>query len=165
LRPLSTTSIDKTLTAILELAFEYELVTRNVAMGRCRRPPVATPRRSCIDRADHTALLDAAGRLDAVAVKRLSQRRALLVTLVFAGLRISEALALRWRDVDLARGEIVVSTSKTDAGIRRVRILPVLRDELLSLRARLDRRSRRRWSSRPRRAAARASATSAAAYC
>jgi integrase len=100
-----------------------------------------------------------------VAVKRLGQRRALLATLVFAGLRISEALALRWRDVDLARGEIVVSTSKTDAGIRRVRILPVLRDELLSLRARLDRRSRRRWSSRPRRAAARASATSAAAYC
>jgi integrase len=29
-------------------------------------------------------------------------RRPLIATLVFAGLRISEALALRWRDVDLA---------------------------------------------------------------
>lgn len=142
LRPLSTTSINKTLTtlaAILEVAVEYELVARNVAKGRRRRLPAQTPHRSYIDRADHiAALLDAAGRLDAAAVSRPGQRRALLSTLLFAGLRISEALALTWRDVDLARGEIVVRTSKTDAGIRTIRILPVLHDELLSLRARLD---------------------------
>jgi integrase len=70
-------------------------------------------------------------------VRNRGQRRALLAVLVFAGLRISECLALRWRDVDLARGEILVRKSKTDAGVRKVRILPVLRDELLALRVRL----------------------------
>jgi integrase len=139
LRPLGTTSINKTLTtlaAILEVAFEYELVPRNVAKGRRRRLPAATPRRSYIDRADHiAALLDAAGRLDGQATRRKGQRRVLLSTLVFAGLRISEALALRWRDVDLARGEIIVRKSKTDAGIRKITILAVLRDELLAYRA------------------------------
>jgi integrase len=141
LRPLSATSISKTLTtlaAILEVAFEYELMHRNAAKGRRRRLPAATPHRSYIDRADHVAaLLDAAARLDATAISRRGQRRALLATLVFAGLRISEALSLRWLGVDLARGEIVVRKSKTDAGIRKVRVLPVLRDELLALRARL----------------------------
>jgi integrase len=138
--PLSTTSINKTLStlaAILEVAVEYELVPRNVAKGRRRRLPATTPRRSYIDRADHiAALLDAAGRLDGAAITGRGQRRALLATLVFAGLRISEALALCWRDIDLARGEILIRRSKTDAGIRKVRILPALRDELVALKAR-----------------------------
>jgi integrase len=59
-----------------------------------------------------------------------------LATLVFAGLRIGEALNLRWGDVDLARGTIKVRSSKTDAGVRTVNIVPVLRDELLAYRSR-----------------------------
>ena len=43
--------------------------------------------------------------------------------------------ALRWRDVDLASGRITVRASKTDAGMRRVDLLPVLRDELLAHKA------------------------------
>jgi hypothetical protein len=46
----------------------------------------------------------------------------MLATLTFAGLRISELLALRWRDVDLAGGWLSVEESKTDAGIRKVKI-------------------------------------------
>jgi integrase len=61
-------------------------------------------------------------------------RRALIATLVYAGLRIGEATALRWRDVDLANGRISVGDAKTEAGIRLVDILPALRDELLSHR-------------------------------
>jgi integrase len=76
------------------------------------------------------ALLDGAAALDAVARTRNGQRRALLATLVFAGLRIGEALGLRWGDVDLARGTIRVRTAKTDAGVRTVHIVGVLRDEL-----------------------------------
>lgn len=139
LRPLGTTSINKTLgtlAAILEVAVEYELVPRNVAKGRRRRLPAAAPRRTWIDRADHiAALLDAASELDADARANRGQRRALLSTLVFAGLRIGEALALRWRDVDLARGTITVRAAKTTAGIRQVTILPALRDELTTYRA------------------------------
>ena len=98
-----------TLTAILEAAVEYELIDRNPARGRRRRLPAVTPRRPWLDRAEHiAALLAAAAVLDEKARVRRGQRRALLATLVFAGLRIGEALSLRWRDVDLARGTITV---------------------------------------------------------
>ncbi|HTX12208.1 MAG TPA: tyrosine-type recombinase/integrase [Solirubrobacteraceae bacterium] len=139
---LGVTSINKTLAtlaAILETAVEYELIDRNPARGRRRRLPAVAPRRSWLDRADHiAALLDAASKLDARAKVCRGQRRALLATLTFAGLRIGEALSLRWRDVDLARGTLTVRVAKTDAGIRVVNILPVLSDELGDYRARID---------------------------
>jgi integrase len=136
---IGTASINKTLTtlaAVLEQAVEHGLIERNPAKGKRRRVPSVIPRRTWIDRADHIeALLDGASRLDGEARRRHRQRRALLVTLTFAGLRISELLGLRWRDVDLARGTLAVRDPKTDAGMRTVDLLPVLRDELLSYRA------------------------------
>jgi len=139
---LNATSINKslaTLAAILEAAVEYELIDRNPAHGRRRRLPAVAPRRSWLDRAEHIAvLLDAAGQLDKTARACRGQRRALLATLTFAGLRIGEALSLRWLDIDLARGTITVRSAKTDAGVRVVDILPVLRDELGAYRASLD---------------------------
>jgi integrase len=135
---LGVTSINKTLTtlaAIMAAAAEYGLIDRNPAHGRRRRLPSVAPRRSWLDRADHIeALLDAAGKLDKRATVCRGQRRALLATLTFAGLRIGEALSLRWRDVDLARGTITVRAAKTDAGVRTVNVLPMLCD----YRARLD---------------------------
>ena len=62
-------------------------------------------------------------------------RRAILSTLVFAGLRIGELCSLRWRDVDLAGGRLRVGEAKTDAGVREVALLPILRDELAAHRA------------------------------
>ena len=59
----------------------------------------------------------------------------MLATLVFAGMRLSELLALRWRDVDLADGWLYVGHAKTDAGVRRIKIRPALRDELLEHQA------------------------------
>jgi integrase len=139
---LSPATINKTITAlasILEAAVEYELIGRNPARGRRRRLPATPPKRPWIDRADHiAALLAAAGELDEQARVARGQRRAVLATLIFAGLRIGEAQALRWRDVDLARATITVRASKTDAGIRTVNLLPILRDELADYRARLD---------------------------
>jgi integrase len=92
-----------------------------------------------LDRAEHiAALLDAARELDRHAVEKgghdhnggIAYRRALLATLVFAGLRIGELTALRWRNVDLTANRITVGSSKTDAGLRQIDLLPVLRDEL-----------------------------------
>ncbi len=60
----------------------------------------------------------------------------MIATLVFAGLRIGELCALRWRDVDLAGGWIHVGDAKTDAGRRRVKIRAALRDELVTVRGR-----------------------------
>jgi integrase len=76
---------------------------------------------------------DLTGELDreAPANKRHIARRAILATLLLAGLRIGELAGLRWRDVDLAAGTLHVGRSKTDAGVRRVDVLPRLRDELL----------------------------------
>lgn len=55
---------------------------------------------------------------------------------MFAGLRIGELYALRWRDVDLATGWLHVGESKTDAGRRRVKLRGTLRDELAGVRMR-----------------------------
>jgi integrase len=49
---------------------------------------------------------------------------------VFSGLRLGEALALRWEDVDLAAGTIHIRAAKTLASVRAVNLLPVLRSEL-----------------------------------
>jgi integrase len=44
----------------------------------------------------------------------------------WTGLRVSEALSLRWSDIDLVSGTVSVPTSKTKSGIRQVPITPEL---------------------------------------
>jgi integrase len=141
LQPLSPRSINMTVTllgAILESAVERELITRNPARGRSRRVKEVEPPRSYLENAEQiTALLTAAGELDRKATKDRQhiERRAMIATLTFAGLRIGELLALRWRDVDLAGGWLRVGDSKTPAGRRRVKIRGALRDELSTVRS------------------------------
>ncbi len=152
-RPLSATSINKTITRlgqILETAVEYGYIERNPARGKRRRVKATKPAPVWLDRAEQiTALLDAATELDREASSNRDHvaRRATLATFVFAGLRIGELTALRWRDVDLAANRITVrdgggdSTSeraKTDAGYRVVDLLPVLRDTLTEYKAAQD---------------------------
>ena len=126
--PLSARSINMTVTllgAILERAVERELIPRNPAQGKGRRVRQRTPQRSYLDAAAHiVALLDAAGELDRQALpeRKHVERRAMIATLTFAGLRIGELCALRWRDVDLAQGWLTVGEAKTDAGRRKVKI-------------------------------------------
>lgn len=135
---LSATTINKTITRlsqVLEVAVEYELIDRNTAKGKRRRLKGAKPAPVWLDSAEGIeALLQAAGDLDRTAHQPVP-RRAILSTLVFAGLRISELIELRWRDVDLAAGKITVRASKTDAGRRTVDLLPVLHHELKTHRA------------------------------
>jgi integrase len=147
-RPLSATSINKTITRlgqILEVAVEYGHLTANPARGRRRRLKTRKPSAIWLDRAEQIeALLGAAAELDAEAAlsggrdHRGSRpyRRALLATLVLAGLRIGELTDLRWRDVDLAGSRMRVRASKTDAGVREIDIQPALHDELAAHKAR-----------------------------
>jgi integrase len=140
--PLSPRSINMTLILlgqILEHALEDELISRNPAKGKRARE--RAPVRLTLESAEHVgALLDAAGELDREAPrgKRHIERKAMIATLTFAGLRIGELLALRWRDVDLADGWLTVGEAKTDAGRRRVKVRGALRDELLAVRARRE---------------------------
>jgi integrase len=138
---LNATSINKTiarLAQILDIAVERELIDRNPARGRRRELRQRAPERTWLDRAEQIeALLQDAGELDSEARvdRRATPRRALLATLTLAGLRISEALSLRWRDVDLSAGRLRVRGSKTDAGVRQVDLLPALREELSTHKA------------------------------
>lgn len=61
--------------------------------------------------------------------------RVLLALLAGAGLRIGEALALRWRHVDLGTGTLHVVDAKTPKGVREVHLSPALREELALWRA------------------------------
>jgi integrase len=140
-RPLSNSTINRTiglLAQILDVAVEYGYLPANPARGKRRKLKADRPQRPYLDSARQiAALLEAAADLDGESrADRLHvNRRAQLATLIFAGLRISEFLALRCRDVDLAGGWLTVGQSKTEAGRRKVKIRPVLRDVLLELRA------------------------------
>jgi integrase len=135
-RPLSASTINRTiglLAQILDVAVEYGHIPANPASGKRRKLKADKPKRTYLDSAAQiTALLDTAAELDgdSRADRQHVNRHGQLATLVFAGLRISEFLNLRWRDVDLAGGWITVGQSKTDAGHRKVKVRPVLRDVL-----------------------------------
>lgn len=140
LRPLSPGSINKTidvLQAILAVAVEYGHLDKNPAAGRRRRlkPP---PRRPVyLDSTEQIeALLDGAAKLDRNPYWRTDDRRAIIATLIFAGPRADELCHLLWRDIDLANGRIHIGRSKTQAGLREIPLLPILRDELAAHRAR-----------------------------
>jgi integrase len=124
---------------VLSAAKENGWIERNPARGRRRR--LLKPKRSPVylDSVGHIeALLEAAGQLDADPRSRVGHRHALIATLVFAGLRSHELSALRSRDVDLAAERIQVRVSKTQAGLREIRLLPILRRLLGALRERSD---------------------------
>jgi integrase len=134
LKPLSATTINKTieiLQAILGLAVEYGHMLSNPAAGKRRRLKRPVRRPVHLDATEQIgALLDAAGELDRDPRWRTSDRRPLIATLVLAGPRAHELCNLLWRDVDLANGRIHIGRSKTQAGLREIPLLPLLRDEL-----------------------------------
>jgi Phage integrase family len=68
---------------------------------------------------------------------RISARRAIIACLVGCGPRSSELCEIDIRHVDFAHRHISVVDAKTDAGIRRVDLSPMLLDDLLAWRASL----------------------------
>ena len=136
---LSNGSINKTigrLAQILEVAVEYGYINRNPALGHRRRLKAAKPVSKWLESDQIAPLLSAAAELDSEArCDDIRSRRPLLATLVLAGLRVGEALALRWQEVDLAAGRLRVGEAKTDAGLRVVDLSPDLRDYLATYKA------------------------------
>jgi integrase len=120
----------------MEQAVEWDLVPKNPAKGRNRLLREERPTRTFLQPPQVVALLDAAGSLDTQARKGdTRRRRALLAVLTLGGLRIGEALDLRWRDVNLAGQRLRVTASKTAAGIRDVVLSPALLEALTEYRA------------------------------
>ena len=125
--PLSASSLNKTLkilAQVLDDAIDDGYVTTNPARGRKTRLRASKPKRTWLELSEVRALLDAAG-----------DHRALLATMILAGLRVGELCALRWRAVDLARSRLTVEDAKTDAGRRVVDVSPLLLDELKAQKA------------------------------
>jgi integrase len=91
-------------------------------------------------------VLDAQTMARLVAAGGSERWRAALALAGYAGLRLGELRALRWRDVDLEAGTLTVSRSllpdgtpkppKTEAGTRTVPLLPALRRLLVAWRLR-----------------------------
>jgi integrase len=123
-KPLSNGIINRTigmLASILELAVEYKHIDSNPALGKKRRLKESKPRRTRLQPGQANAVLRAAAELDEKARADDNRRRLpLLALLVLTGLRIGEALDLRWRDVHLTERKLWVADSKTDTGIREV---------------------------------------------
>jgi len=156
-KPLSPRSINiqiDVLGQILELAVEYGHVPApNPAVGKRRRLKVVKPRPVYLDSAEHIAvMLEAAADLDErdsqlVTVhdprgrtytqrrhNQTSGRKAAIAMLMLAGPRAAAGGALLERDLDLANGRINVGRDKTDAGMREIDTLPLLREILVEHR-------------------------------
>lgn len=126
-RPLSNASINKTLKTlaqVLDDAVEFGHLDANPARGKRRRLKAAKPRRTWLELNQVQAVLAAAG-----------EHRAMLSTMILAGLRVGELTTLRWRDVDLASGKLRIADAKTEAGQRVVDVSPMLLDDLKLHRA------------------------------
>jgi integrase len=140
LRPLAPNSINKTIEVlqwILAMAVEYGHLQTNPAAGRRRRLKLPPRRPVHLDAAEQIiGLLDACTEMDRAPYWRTDDRRAIIATLIFAGPRAHELCHMLWRDVDLANGRIHIGRSKTQAGLREIRLLPILRDELAAHKAR-----------------------------
>ena len=139
LRPLAAKSINHTIDTlkwILSIALEYKLIVENAAAGKRRRliephkPPVHLDTAEQIE-----ALLDAAEEKDRDLRFTLTERKVIVATFVLAGPRALEVGHMLWRDVDLANGRLYVGRSKTQAGLREIRMLPILRDLLAEHKA------------------------------
>lgn len=127
--PATAKAVFNVLSLIMGRAVRRGAIPANPCAGleRSERPKGRQREMRVLDREQITALIDASK----------PQHRALLAALVFCGLRVSEALALRWHDVDLDAGRIKVRWQinpktrerddlKTDNGRREVVVMPAL---------------------------------------
>lgn len=140
LSPSSRTGIVSIVSALLRFGLKQGVVARNVARdldaddrpgaGRLTEPRYLTPD-------EVRRLLAAMG----------DTFRTAAAVCVYSGLRLSEALGLRWADVDLRLGTLTVSAQlgsegervpvKTAASAATLRMLPALIDELRAHRSRV----------------------------
>jgi integrase/recombinase XerD len=108
-------------------------------IDRVERPKSRRKANDWLDAEEDKALLSAAIN---------PQERITLDLLRWTGLRVGEACALTWRDIDFGTSELRVRESKTDSGVRTVPILPELAESLRDWGSYLDGRGLR-WPDGP----------------
>jgi integrase len=139
LAPASRTGTLNVLSAVLRFGVRRGLVERNIVrdVDRDDRPGAK--------RASEPRYLDAT-QLAALLAQLGDTFRPIAATYVYAGLRLSEALGLRWGDLDLKAGTLTVERQlgphgdllplKTDGSAAVVRLVPALERELRAHRSR-----------------------------
>jgi integrase len=123
-RALSNSSINHTLrhlAQILDVAVDRELIASNPAANKRRRFKAERPKRPWVEPQQLPVFL---------AAPKSKVGKVTLALLCGTGLRIDEALELRWRDVDLGTGHVYVVKAKTPKGERRIPLAPALREQL-----------------------------------
>jgi integrase len=132
-KPLAARSVNivlRILRAILEEAVEDKLIPSNPVTAR-HRVKAERKQRSFLEADQARDMLDAASSLEAEARRDYKiGRRAIVATLLLAGLRREELCALTVGDLDLHHARLRVADAKTEAGIREVELTMWLVDEL-----------------------------------
>lgn len=127
------------LSSVFTFAVEHEAATFNMAKGA----PVPAPKVVSPKGRDHRRAFteDERSRLveyvDADAYAQVTDVADLIVFMLGTGLRVSEALAVKWGDIDLATGRVVARGTKTKGAEA---VLPTAMSA--TLRARLAKRER-----------------------
>jgi integrase len=117
------------LSRLLRFAVHRGMIERNPARDLERGDRPSAKRRSeprYLDASQIAALLEGLG----------DEFRPIAATMAYAALRVSEALALRWRDLDLEGGMLDVPGTKSAASASAVPMIPVLVAELRAHRTR-----------------------------
>jgi integrase len=139
---LRATSINKllfTLSAVLETAVEYEVITRNTARGRRRRLVAPAAKRPWLDRADHiAALLDAAGQLDRGARSTGASVARYFPLSCLPGCGSASRWLCAGARLTSPAARSLSEPQRPKHGLRTVNLLRVLRDQLVGYRASRD---------------------------
>lgn len=134
-KPLSGTylaSIQATCHGAFERAVRDRLIPSN-PFAAVERPRIDTEEKSALTMPD---VIELASQLDP-----LNKQHMAIMLMVFQGLRRSEAVNLKWADVDFANSEITVRKSKTKAGLRTIPISGAIQDALIRRYIDMDTRS------------------------
>ncbi len=156
LAPRTVCALRATLHSIFDFAVEYEGIPKNPVKGLSKKlniKKMATGPVKAFTKAQLSKLLDAAQRLGSTIYP-------LILLMARAGLRVGEATALKWPDIDINGRTIVVERTwvetrlqdfpKTTGSHRKVDMSLQLRDMLLKLRTEQRKNKLARgWSEMP----------------
>lgn len=120
------------LSRTMQLAQRKGYVHRNPVseLDRWEKPKIANKRMRILSTKEIEVLLPAVP----------DRYRSLITLLLFTGMRISEALSLRWEDVDFNEGSIFVRAGKTENAVREIAMMPSIASLLRSYRISSGRR-------------------------
>ncbi len=124
------------LRAILGLACEEGAAPENPAKS-LRKAPVRRKALELPSVAQFHAIVERVAKAGARQSKDCADMVRLLA---YSGARLREATALRWEDVDLVRGRMVIAGTKSESSNRVIPIFPPLADLLVEIRKRRGRR-------------------------